>query len=423
MESEAVEREQNRPAEDQDSEILNSPYYSPQYSRLKKIIGILDDDSATKYNPIFGDNFIFVIPYKEVSYDYFHPTVYGMFKSNFVGNRTSLRYFLAFSDFIFSKNGKGYHLHFCNITNGVLNENGSLQKNYNSCINYFRTNKHSVVAGIMFFVSLVSTAALIFITYRHFLKNKKRNNLSSSSCLMILLTCLFLSILIFYLLRYFVFMSFYLPTLSIGGFGLLLFADLSVIVLLLLLLKKKMHCSDSIIERVNQKEMAARTSKLEKWRFAYFLRQAAISVLLGIFIFILINVLASKTSTSSIGIPAIAAISGIIVAVFIDKYIFVSEYFNVKKRMLLKELICSGLAFLGISIGIIAGATFGHFDFIWISGIGFSIQKIAVSFVAAILIYLSLFWAALILRDMFIQFKSQCDNRFGKGSDYETLDI
>lgn len=419
----APEREEAKPLEERDQEVINHPYYSPNRCSLKKVIGLLDNKSAEKYYPLIGDEFVFINPTSFVSYDYFHPTVYGMFKNNLVGNRTSLLYFLAFGDFAYAH--EEYHLCFCEIKDGKLIQDGSLQKNYEKCLEYYKTNAHEIVSGISLSVSLVAIIAMaLYLVY--LFSRKKQIGHRNLIYLLILFGSLLLPFIGFRAFRYFVFAGFYLPTLSIYGFSTLFIMNVLLVILTLILSRgKKLEMSDKIVKQTSETENNKLLSKKEK--VTNIINDVGISALIGLIIFVLFNVVISKSSFNSLGLPSLAGLLGLIIASVHQKLQVIKIRSKLSKQFLLYELTHAILNTAGVVLGVLVGALLGKLGLIWVSGIGFSIPKMAISIVLGCLVCYSIFWIAYVIYKVRESIKSialpQISTKINKGGKNGSIDL
>lgn len=410
-ESEATEYELKRPVEDQDQDIINSIYFNEQKNRLKKIIGIIDDKSAEKYMPIFkshengdpdhdtyitAENFIFVVPNETISYDYFHPTAYGMFKKNLVGNRTSLLYFLMFRNFELSHKDsfgkKDYFLYFCDINDGVLNKNGTLQANYLKCNEFFyQSNTHVIIGDIMLTVSILLMVAIGAIMFFYSRKNKDDVRQHSLLYLCLLLFSLLISVFVFYLFKRFIFMSFMLPTLSIDGFGTLLLFNVLLILAALLMTNKR---KERVEETEPKNSLPLSTIVTRKDKILDFVMHCLFGALIGFASFIIVNVYISGSSTGSIGRPAIVFLIGTLIGVcaYKKKKMDISKPIN--KQIALKELLRDFYAAIGAALGILIAFALGALGLIWVNGIfsSSSIIKMIISAPISVILFSSLYW-------------------------------
>lgn len=386
--SEALEREKDKPEDQRDPIIINSQYYSEQASRLKRVIGILDNESAKKYYPLIGDEFAFVVPTSFTSYDYFHPVVYGMFKDNLVGNRTSLLYFMAFGEF--AKENDDYHLCFCNVEDGKLIRNGSLQANYEKCLMFFDSNNHVIVATIMAVLTLLLLIGFGIYLFALYVRDINHFKVSGITYLLIILFSSLISLLVMYLFSHFFFMGFYLPTMSIDGFITLLITNCVLMFVCLFMSKPKRTKHIFVHYRTEIEHSSERICR--KTRIYGIVKESIFAALLGLIMFILVNVVFSRSSLNSVGIPCLASLIGIITSLCMSKYNQARLSKKITKSVVLKELVNDGFASIGILFGIIFGIVFGYIGVIWVNGIGFSVIKIILSFVASLSIFASLFW-------------------------------
>ena len=296
--SEAIEREENKPIEERDESIVNSPYYSNERSRVKKIIGILDNKSAEKYYPIIGESFVFVVPNMYVSYDYFHPTVYGMFKNNLVGNRTSLRYFMCFSDYAIKHDN--YHLYFCDIASKSIDREGMLQKNYEKCLTFYGSSKQdnistsSLVANVLLSVILISY--FLFLIFRRQGVLRKKN----MSYLIMLLLSFSISLFILSFVDFSFILGFHVSSLSVGGFTVLLLTELLIISFVLIVgVNKKQHIKKDVLGQTFNGE---KNSLSKKQKVLNHFKQLVFPVAIGFFAFVVIHSVTEKNSINSLKI-------------------------------------------------------------------------------------------------------------------------
>lgn len=416
---EAPEREKNKPTERQDSTIIESDYYSEEACRVKKIIGILDNKSAEKYFPLIGNDFVFVVPTNYVSYDYFHPIVYGMFKNNLVGNKTSLKYFMAFSDF--AEDNQDYHLNFCDIENNELKTEGYLQKNYNSCLKFYSKNNF-VLTTIFLLLSLASFGILTCLLLFFFLKSKNIYRTNKIRNLFIILGLFLFFAFMFSLIKGFTVFNFIIPTLTVSGFVLLFSLQLFLSFLLLILGKKV-----NFPRKLNQLNNAENNDEIIHTRrtvsFKAFLNNVVIGIVLSISSYLLVNVALLQSGINSIGIPFVSAFIGGLIAMNLNNNRIVIKH-KLDRKMILSHIYLSAAMILGMAFGIGLCIILQKFNLIWIEGINMSIKPILISFALGVLVNIVSFWCILLWRRVRYNFiVDSAINSKESLTNYESIDI
>ena len=386
--AEAKEREQDKDPSLQDQEIINSPYYSTEACRLKKVIGILDNKSAEKYYPLIGDEFVFVNPTSFVSYDMFHPIVYGMFKNNLVGNRTSLLYFMAFSDYAVEH--EEYKLYFCDIVNNELIRNGRLQQNYENCISFYKSSKHVVFSSISLLIGLGAAIALIGYLIYLYVRRDGNSNRFKLKLLTMLIATFLMSLLIFYLIKSFPFFGIYMVTMSIDGFVSLLLFDLGVLFFFLFVFRTRNKERKATLSRFNGEAIVPST-KTKVWNI---IKEQAFSILMGFSMLVVISAILGKSGVNSVGIPYLVMLGGAIMANLIHKFDTAKRLKKLDGSTVGKEFISAAMSLAGIVTGVLLAAVAGKLGLIWVIGIGFGVSKLAVTIVLSSLAFTSCFWIA-----------------------------
>lgn len=392
---EPKEREPDRDEELRDTDILESEYYSEKFSRVKKIIGILDNKSAEKYKPLIGDEFVFAVPTPFVSYDYFHPVVYGMFKNNLVGNRTSLRYFMAFEEVV--KKDKEYNLYFCDIVSkdGELQivRDGYLQSNYLNAVDFYQTNKHFICSSISVGISILSSMGIIGYLVYLFIRHKEDLKKHSTIFLLAILVSFTILLLLFYLIKTFSFVGFNLPTMSIGGFSYLLIVESLIAIFYLFIVKKQSDYVDVSYLQSVKKEASPRTSNK-----SIFISKTIIGLIFGFTIFVLLNVVLSRSSLTSVGLPSVAPLIGCAIAVLMDAFKTTKNVHLISKPLMTTYAKKEAFSAIGALLGVIFAATLSQFGFIWVPGISFAITKVLIAIIISVTLLLGAFWVVLLLR-------------------------
>ena len=391
---EPKEREPDRDEDLRDDDVMESEYYSPKFSRVKKIIGILDNKSAEKYKPLIGEDFVFAVPTPFVSYDYFHPVVYGMFNNNLVGNRTSLRYFMAFEEV--AKKDKEYNLCFCDTVSkdGELQivRDGYLQTNYLKARDFYQTNKHFVCSFVSVAISILSSIGIIGYLVFLFVRHKEELKQYSTIFLLAMLTSFIVLLLVFYLVKTFSFIGFNLPTMSIGGFIYLLIVE-SLITIFYLFVSKKhanpVEANDSY---------AVKTNLPKAGNKVIYISKSIVGLIFGFTIFVLLNVAFSSRSLTSVGLPSLAPLIGCAIAVLMDAFKKTKNTRLISKTKMITYLKEESFSILGSLFGVILAATLSQFGFIWVPGIGFTITKVLLAFALSVIPLLGAYWFVLLLR-------------------------
>lgn len=415
---EAPEREKDLPKEERDPTILESDFYSEEACRFKRIIGILDNKSAEKYLPIFGsEEFAFVVT-SFATYDCFHPTVYGMFKNNLVGNRTSLRYFMDFGKY--AQNHSDYHLNFCDVVDGQLERNGTLQKNYENCLSFYNSDAHLIASSIFAIVAVVSLSGLIAFVLILLFRRKEEIIKNKIFYLLFIALSELISLFVFYLLKRFLFFGFYLPTMSILGFVFLLSIDVGVLILFLILTKRREHVSEkkAIIKYT---ENLSFQFKNKKTLLFSVLKESLFTALLGFVTFVVVCIVLARSAITSMGIPFFLFFLGIEISLFVKKFNCAYKIEKITKTIVENELISDVLSLIGIIVGVLFGATLGFLGMIWVNNIGFSLVKIIIAIILSLVVYSSNFWFIRLLAK-YNKWRNKDDSK-NKGGGYDSISI
>lgn len=392
---EPIEREPYRDEALQDKDLMESEYYNPKFSRVKRIIGILDNKSAEKYKPLIGDEFVFAVPTSFVSYDYFHPVVYGMFKNNLVGNRTSLRFFMAFHEL--AKKDKDYNLVFCDVVrkDGSLQlvRDGYLQTNFLKTIEFYESSSHFVCSSISFAISLLSTIAVAIYFILLLIKHKEHLKKFSIIFLLAMLGSFTFFLLLFYLIKTFSFIGFSLPTMTIGGFLYLLSVQVLLTIFYLIFTRGRVKTVKTEKEE-NVEQVQAVNKKL------VCISKVVIGFVLGFTIFVLLNVAMSRGSITSVGLPSLPSLIGCAIAVLIESFTKTKNIKRVTKVVVLDYLKECLFYAIGPIPGVIIAALLSQFGFIWVPGIGFTVVKVTIAILVTLFLLFSAFWVVYGLRKL-----------------------
>ena len=416
---ESPERELSKPLNERDSDIINSSYFDSSFCRVKKIIGILDNESAKKYYPIIGDFFSFSVPNMYVSYDYFHPIAYGMFKNNLVGNKTSLKYFMSFSDFAQEHNE--YHLNFCDIENNKLILNGTLQENYINCLSYNKSNTRLIFSIISIVLGILLTAfALLYLTILRSMNEDlfKKYNLS---IFITLLLSVILSIFICSLIKSILLFGFRMPIFSTRGFSILLIIFLVAIICFMLLSRKytKKIINSSNVDCIENNYRKENNSKHRKT--IRIIETIVLGALLAISSYILVNIILTKNSITSIGIPLISLLLGVFLSTIFKKMNVIQNRNRINRALLKSEVYDDLIGMCGVLIGLGLSFVLTSLNFIWITGIDSSIKVLLISFVIGLFAYIICFWISYLITKTK---KSLCVSYLDKDNkQHESIDI
>lgn len=380
----AQERETALPADEQDSEIINNVFFDSKYCNLKRIVGILDNKSAEKYYPLIGNDFVFVFPTNYISYDYFHPTIYAMFKQNFIGNRTSLRYLLPLSEF--ADNNNDYHFNFCDIDQNKLVRDGYLQQNFEHCKRFYNGDKGYTVSTISFVIAIFAELSLLLYLVFNLIKAKRQNKNMIPLVILGLLFMLLLPVLIWTIFTHFPFFSFEIPTYSIAGFIWITIFDLTTLITCSLLGLKKRHKKGI---RLNRNAVIYSKTQIS-------LLNGLCGLVLGFVLFILVNVISLKTSIVSVGIPLLVTLFGCEVGMCLLKSKTVQSVKDLKKDIKFNLWFAICLLF-GVALSIVISL----FGYIWVPGIGISALRIVVSLILGIASLIGSYFVVFIIHKIY----------------------